>query len=552
MGANQRASRQKKREVHDKALNRWVYLLEEVDEHGTLSPDAVAAVEGARVGRVSTHVGAMEAPEGGHHTRKSQRRKSHVDDIDLSQPHRESLKRHSLVTAPLRGDNAGKKEGQVHQVVFTDEKDGGARKDGDILRAMYEELCRHKPQLLSAFADAESDVEAKGGAGGGPVAVSRAKSTQNELPYDAWIEVLCQVFPVYSALWREFGPKLAGGAMQAVQYRRWLDRYQVQLKFDKYQEFERSVLQQIGARLGAKTQAMTINELLQYFDPDRNGMVDSQELLAILEGLELGLSKTQLRQLIYELGFNKSSLEVNTVEVMVMLLKRLPLSPEQQAANPPSAKVEQQMEDLRNAVRKNMASGKQAFNQKLLTLFKAADTDANGFLSHDECGNIMKQLQETCKVAVSAASDMNALVQYIDGDNSGSVTFLEFVAALGLVEDVASTRDLEETSASLSESGLSLLIMQQICTALYQLDHSLQKAFIRIDQRGEGWLEPDKFARALQLVASIPGSDRRAIDDWQITALTDALKGSNLSDAQGRIDYAAFVRAFYVIDTHER
>ena len=152
-----------------------------------------------------------------------------------------------------------------------------------------------------------------------------------------------------------------------------------------------------------------------------------------------------------------------------------------------------------------------------------------------------------------------ALVAYIDGDNSGSVTFLEFVAALGLVEDVASTRwvgchmrvgrrchmragggvphptpptptppvtrppippphhgsDLEETSSSLSESGLSLLIMQQICTALYQLDHSLQKAFIRIDQRGEGWLEPDKFARALQLVASIPGSDRRAIDDWQ-------------------------------------
>ena len=54
--------------------------------------------------------------------------------------------------------------------------------------------------------------------------------------------------------------------------------------------------------------------------------------------------------------------------------------------------------------------------------------------------------------------------------------------------------------------------------------------------------------QALNLVASASGVDR-IIDDWQIAALVESLKGSNLCDDAGRVDYAAFVQAFYIVDT---
>ena len=67
--------------------------------------------------------------------------------------------------------------------------------------------------------------------------------------------------------------------------------------------------------------------------------------------------------------------------------------------------------------------------------------------------------------------------------------------------------------------------MQQICAALYQLDHALQKAFTRIDASGTGWLPAENFAKALSLVASASGGERQ-INDWQIAALVDSLEGT--------------------------
>ena len=63
------------------------------------------------------------------------------------------------------------------------------------------------------------------------------------------------------------------------------------------------------------------------------------------------------------------------------------------------------------------------------------------------------------------------------------------------------------------------------------------------------WLPIESFARALQLVAAACGDELRSIDEWQINALVESLRGSNLCDEHGRVDYAAFVRAFYIVDT---
>lgn len=532
LGTNNRISRQKRREGEQKAHNRWVYLLEDVNENGVPSLPDAKPEPSTRVDRRRSSSKHLDQSMS-----KSRRASTKYDELEGS-PDRSNLQRHSLVAQPLRAGELGEKSvSRVHQVVFTDENESNSSKDEDILRAMLTELCRHKGELLTAFANAEVAETQED---------SKRSSSKSQLSYSSWLDVLCNVFPVYSSLWRDYAPKLATEG-QPVLYRRWLDRFQVRLQFDHYNEFEGMVLQTIGQRLGIKTRAMGLNQLLNYFDPDRSGAVDSSELGSMLEGLDLGLSKVQLQQLMYELGFTNPETSVHPVEVMVILLQRLPLAGWDKRDTSKKEAFELQLNQLREVIRSQNKSNREAFSNVLLDLFKSADTDANGLLSYEETASIILQLQTKTNSNILTEADVGPLVEYIDLDASGAVTFLEFVAALGLAQ--TSQLELTRRSSYGVESSLAVLIMEQICAALYQIDHALQKAFTRIDSAGTGWLPPENFAKALRLVASVAGVEHRTLDDWQIEALVEALKGSNLCDAEGQVDYARFVRAFYIVDT---
>ena len=64
------------------------------------------------------------------------------------------------------------------------------------------------------------------------------------------------------------------------------------------------------------------------------------------------------------------------------------------------------------------------------------------------------QLQESLGASISPKEEMTSLVEYIDLDRSGKVTFLEFVAAFGLDGS-------DDTENSTESSNLAVLIMQQ-------------------------------------------------------------------------------------------
>ena len=89
-------------------------------------------------------------------------------------------------------------------------------------------------------------------------------------------------------------------------YMKWLDRFEVRLVYDSYASFERSVLTRLYEQLMARTKQMSMAEVFAYFDPDKDGKVERKELEAALDSLSLGLSKPQLRHLIYALGFDAS------------------------------------------------------------------------------------------------------------------------------------------------------------------------------------------------------------------------------------------------------
>jgi len=537
MGTTERSRRQQKRGLQQQASEQWLYLLSDVDAHGKLS--AGAAAELRDVENTRTSVGDASDDSGRLSKRTQSKFTAEVND-------RSSIKRHSLQAAPLRGDSKGDGgSARITSVVFTDEMDADMEADEDILRAMICELCKNKAQVGSAFAEAELALEKESGEG----SFSREESSRFGplLPYDHWLQVLCEIFPVFSRMWRVYGEKLVGKGTtvekgshgKLVRHRLWLDRFQVRLNFDQYGEFQHSVLQTLGERLGVKTKEMSLAQLLNYFDPDRDGSVTQKELLSTLQGLDLGLSKLQLRQLMTELGFADPRIQVDPVEVMVMLLRRLPLNAKSSEIG---LKHQAQHAQVRSMIHKNMKDVKDAFNSSLLALFTKADADSSGLLSYQETSDILTQLQEKCGASIVSADDMAEFVQSIDIDNSGAVTFLEFVFAFGLD---ATDSGLPAGEKAL-EGSLAVLIMEQICSALYQLDHGLQKAFTHIDVAGTGWLSAEHFEKALIVVASAAGAERQMVHEWQISALTRSLRGSSLCDSEGRVDYARFVSAFYV------
>ena len=184
-----------------------------------------------------------------------------------------SIKRHSLVVAPLRparcatdgpaqaarGVTAeGTRGERAHSekvapswlqpgvertvgAVFTDEVDMQGQADADVLQSMRQQICRFKPQLTAAFVRAEKALVEAGELHrrtSGARASGRGRShtlvgDHGSLPRDQWLGVLQQALPEHGPLWAAYSQRLLDGSEgdfsnkhEAVHFMRWLDRFQ--------------------------------------------------------------------------------------------------------------------------------------------------------------------------------------------------------------------------------------------------------------------------------------------------------------------------------------
>ena len=67
-------------------------------------------------------------------------------------------------------------------------------------------------------------------------------------------------------------------------------------------------------KLGIEAETFEIEQLFGFFDPDNDGVVRLQELHSALRKLDLGLSRSQLNQLVLSLGYTLGDEEVEPVE----------------------------------------------------------------------------------------------------------------------------------------------------------------------------------------------------------------------------------------------
>uniref|UniRef100_A0A7S2MU66 EF-hand domain-containing protein n=1 Tax=Haptolina brevifila TaxID=156173 RepID=A0A7S2MU66_9EUKA len=118
--------------------------------------------------------------------------------------------------------------------------------------------------------------------------------------------------------------------------------------------------------------------------------------------------------------------------------------------------------------------------------------------------------------------------------------------------------DLEPKNSPAAADDVVGQLIRQVCSALYERQHSLQRAFTFLDPSGSGYLKLTEFEQAISLVMTYitpsghesEATDNKQVNESQVSALVTSLAGSSLLDAKGeQIDYVAFIKAFEVIDT---
>lgn len=401
------------------------------------------------------------------------------------------------------------------------------------------------------------------------------------------------------------------GRRRPVHYMLWLDRFQVRLAYCRFGDFERGVMQRLYSALLAKMNDMAASQLLSYFDPRDDGTVRQREVQAALAGLDLGLSIRQLRQLVYDLGFTDPQRDAEPVEVLQALLTavrpvvaRASQGKEGYDAMPPAsdrvaalgtdgaigaggvgaahvgqggaqaavaaarddAKMRMaasRLAELREAMRAATDRVRAAFSGgSLIDIFRQADADADGFLSADEATRALLELQRACALPAWSREEEAAVVAHIDLAKTGRITFLEFLAAFGMpaIHSASAGAPVSAPGGVAAgprppvTAGVRSSFSQGILTALYERTPGMQKAFRHLDEAGAGWIGERDFEQALELVLTHrrpqgEGDTEDVLHEGQLHELVLSLRGSNLADDTGRIDYCAFIQSFNVVDT---
>ncbi|KAL1514965.1 hypothetical protein AB1Y20_004041 [Prymnesium parvum] len=419
-----------------------------------------------------------------------------------------------------------------------------ARLDGEIVRMLKERICRSKPALYSALAQA--DVVESG-------VIDEA----------TWCKVLTQVLKVdiNFAKYRPFLIDLTEDGM--VDYNAFLHRYQVRLR-EQYAGWQHTVLQMFYNSLLAAD--LEISELISFLDPDGDGRVSLSECVDALNSLKLGLSYGQIRQLVSTLGFDKardvggnspgkskSSSRANSFvrpeekpgDAMVdveLYLKRLTL-----VADTVRPKSEQEKHDLVTIaawIRQISVSSK----RPLAEVFKEWDADGDGYIDYNEfvscCVEFQNSLDQSTLDYVYTVADLEQIAKVIDTAKSGRINYLAFLSLFRMLEE-------EGQGCSASHAlHANRAVIEHICSTIWANEVLLSKAFRLFDPKQLGLLSPADFRSALASLNDVlaTSDNEQPITRQQLDVLVQALP----LDSKGKVNYKDFMQSFEVVDTaHE-
>jgi Ca2+-binding EF-hand superfamily protein len=123
------------------------------------------------------------------------------------------------------------------------------------------------------------------------------------------------------------------------------------------------------------------------------------------------------------------------------------------------------------------------------------------------------------------------LAEYIDKNHSKNISKKEFKKAFKIVDT--------------AENGVKDIVIQKVCSVLYENRLGLQRAFRLMDSDGSGTLDVEEFEAGLQALNTALGEP---LSSKQIRELFHVID----KEGKGFIEYEQFLSQFELVDTMEK
>eukprot|EP00667_Euglena_gracilis_P001851 EG_transcript_1851 len=313
--------------------------------------------------------------------------------------------------------------------------------------------------------------------------------------------------------WQQLQPHLAeANEAGLIDYEAFLNRFRVE-PGPILATWVQSVRQSLWQRIVQSK--LSLQEMMDLFDLDRNGVVDQEELRRALSSLDMRATPSQLIELTQDLLQNEKG-EVPVTAFLESLQRRA----EGIGHLMLDDRSEQVLRRLQRLVRLQGAT-------EMVKLFESVDTSGNGKVEYQEFFDAMAPLVYGAGLSGEITDDdLMALVQALDTTKSGTLCYLEFLDAFAPYD-------------------MGQKLVNHILTTLQKHRIGLERAFFLLDQTGEGFITKEKFTEGLEALNTlVDGCFQLSRQDIEL--LVQHLD----TNEDGCVDYAEFCNAFTVVDTH--
>jgi calcium-binding protein CML len=335
---------------------------------------------------------------------------------------------------------------------------------------------------------------------------------QGTLPRVKWAKAMTKVLGV-DIPWLSLQPLICPANEDAtISYIKFLEQYRIS-------GMEAAVEDAILSKIAGKFLAFgpTLKDAFHELDQDGSGSISYKELVEALNGLNVGLTKPGLYDLMRTLDTNSDNLITYDefqcrFEVHFNRIKKL------------GDRDEWAYKKLRQIGAKlfQLAGASDTADKTLETCFEEVDTDKNGHLDTQE---FAKFIRERLEMDISEAK-LARLMRLIDENGDGVIDYREFVKTF-TVFDSGNTQWQQE-------------VLQRLYSTLLKNKTQLRKAFKLFDVNCDGKISAEEFRIGIEaLNDTLPAEE-------QITALQARELFAALRDKDDCIDYEKFLESFAV------
>lgn len=380
-----------------------------------------------------------------------------------------------------------------------------------------------KAQLFSLLCDKRTEI--------GEYITLHWKEGGNLIPLSLWRKACAHVVPGLNASIITLVENEIGGPFEdKVDYLELLKRLSARHDgvLGDSQWKERLLVRVLDGILGSD---VNIHQLETFFDRNDDGFVQFEEVFASLQSLDLGLSKTEIKELVHmclphgdEVPIRDFFTDIHNILAQHRQLSRFVESP-------------QWVKAVLDVVRGHFSRKKLI---SLRTLFDLIDTDRSGLLELDE---VVKALQddpslvdEIRRVTLTHSHEVpgdddeliEAFAKHLDKTGTGQINYFEFLDSFA-----------ESNFPTGAALHLEDLVTGSAVSVLYDNRDVLQRSFEHYDGNCSGKLTPRNFRLAMDTFNLALADPEPPLSEVLLESLEQAVGTEEL-------DYKAFLKAFKV------